>query len=182
MSQPVDKDRDMLEEMPKEKLLDLFFFHIRNLWRVDGLYFLGIEEKFGTEAATAIDTNCWILMGKLEARELKTLLEIKENDIQSLIHALRNTSWSLNQMDKETEATKTRGVYRVTRCRTQETRIRKGLTIFPCRNVRFSYLKSFAEEFNPNIQVDCKICPPGKRPTSVWCEWEFKLKTKENPQ
>jgi hypothetical protein len=70
--------------MPKKKLLDLFFLHVRNLWRVDGLYFLGIEEKFGTEAATEIDINCWKFMGKLEARDLKALLEIKGNDIPCL--------------------------------------------------------------------------------------------------
>jgi len=174
MSRAVAQDREMLEKMPKEKLIDLFLMHIRSLWRVDGLYFLGIEERFGTEAATQIDANCWKLMGKLEARELKSLLNMKKNDIPSLMHALQNTSWSLYQEEKEIEASQTRGVFRVTRCRTQETRIHKGLGEFPCRNVRFSYLKSFAEEFNPNIQVNCRICPPGEHPKSVWCEWEFK--------
>jgi hypothetical protein len=42
-----ESDRKMLEEMPKDRLLDLFVLHIRNVWRVDGLYFLGIEERFG---------------------------------------------------------------------------------------------------------------------------------------
>jgi len=48
------EDRNMLAKMSKEKLLDYFFLQIRNLWRVDGLYFLGIEKKFGTEPATVI--------------------------------------------------------------------------------------------------------------------------------
>jgi len=52
-------DREMLAKMPIEKLLDFFFLQIRNLWRVDGLYFLGIEKKFGTEAATEIDAGVW---------------------------------------------------------------------------------------------------------------------------
>jgi len=50
-----EQDRQMLGSVPKEKLFDLFFLHIRNLWRIDGLYFLGIEEKFGTNAATEIE-------------------------------------------------------------------------------------------------------------------------------
>jgi len=175
-----DKDRKMLDETPKEKLLDLFFYHIRNLWRVDGLYFLGIEEKFGTEAATEIDTDCWRLMGKLEARELKNLLETKENNIPALMHVLRHTSWSLDQRDKEIEVSENRAVYRVTRCRTQETRVKKGLGEFPCRDVRFTYLKSFTEELNPRIEVVCRVCPPKKHPPDFWCEWEFKPKKKEN--
>lgn len=40
------EDRETLVEMPSEKLLDYFFFQIRNIWRVDGLYFLGIVKKF----------------------------------------------------------------------------------------------------------------------------------------
>jgi hypothetical protein len=172
-----EQDREMLKAMPKDKLLSLFFLHIRNLWRVDGLYFLGIEETFGTEAATEIDINCWRLMGKLEARDLRALLEIKRNDVPSFMYALRNTSWALDHQNKEVEVSQKRGIFRVVKCHTQLTRLRKGLGIFPCKNVRFTYLKAFAEEFNPNIEVKCNICPPDQRSPDVWCEWEFKLKT-----
>jgi len=176
MSSSIEQDRQLLKKLPKEKLLDLFFMHIKNLWRVDGLYFLGIEEKFGTQAATQIDVDCWKVMGKLEARELKNLLRIEKNDIPSLMHALKNTSWSLYQEEKQIETSPTKGTFRVTKCRTQETRIHKGLGEFPCKNVRFSYLKSFAEEFNPKAVVNCRTCPPGKHPKNVWCEWEFVLR------
>lgn len=169
------QDRKMLSSMPEEKLPDLFFLHIRNLWRIDGLYFLGIEEKFGTNVATEIDANCWKLMGKIEARELKEVLGIKENDLSSLLKILRNTSWALYQTKKEIVTAKTSVVFRVTECRIQEARIRKGLDVFPCKPVRFGYLKSFAEEFNPKIEVVCRVCPPDKKTEDFWCEWEFKL-------
>jgi hypothetical protein len=165
----------MLDNMSKDKLLELFFLHIKNLWRVDGLYFLGIEENFGTGAATQIDANCWRIMGKLEARELKATLGVREKDVAALIRTLRKTSWALYQTEKESEASASRGIFRVTRCRTQETRIGKGLSEFPCRQVRFGYLQSFAKEFNPDIRVLCKKCPPGHHRDKVWCEWEFRL-------
>jgi len=175
MSGLTKEDYEMLKNMPTETLLNLFHMHIRNLWRVDGLYFLGIEEKFGTEAATQIDTNCWKLLGKLEARELKNLLHIEKNDVPSLMYALRNTSWSLYQEEKQVEESSSKGIYRVTKCRVQETRISKALGIFPCKNVRFSYMKAFVEEFNPNIKVNCRVAPPDKRPKNTWCEWEFSV-------
>jgi hypothetical protein len=171
-----EQDRDMLSSVFKEKLLDLFFLHIRNLWRVDGLYFLGIEEKFGTNAATEIDAQCWKLMGKLEARELKEVLEIKESDTSSLLNLLRNTSWALYQTKKEVDVTKRSVVFRVNECRVQEARIRKGLDVFPCKQVRYGYLKSFAEEVNPEIEVACRSCPPDRKIEDAWCEWEFKLR------
>jgi len=167
------EDYEMLKNLPTEILLNLFHMHIRNLWRVDGLYFLGIEERFGTEAATQIDTDCWKLLGKLEARELKSLLNIGKNDIPTLMYALRNTSWSLYQEEKHVEASPSKGVYRVTKCRVQESRISKAQGIFPCKNVRFSYIKAFVEEFNPKIKVKCRAAPPDERPENVWCEWEF---------
>jgi hypothetical protein len=177
MSKTKNQDRQMLEAMPIDKLLDLFFLHIRNLWRVDGLYFLGIEERFGTKAATEIDIACWRLMAKLEARDLKALLEVRKNDIPAFMHTLRNTSWALDQREKEVEITPERGIFRVVKCHTQLARLRKGLEVFPCKQVRFAYLKAFAEEFNPNIKVECRVCPPERRSENVWCEWEFKLET-----
>jgi len=179
MSSLTKEDFAMLKRTPKEILLDLLHMHIRNIWRVDGLYFTGIEERFGTTAASQIDTDCWKVLGKLEARELRSILGIKKNDIQALMQALRNTSWSLYQEEKQIEVSPTRGIYRVTKCRVQETRLQKTLGIFPCKNVRFSYLKSFTEEFNPNIEAKCQVAPPEARPEGVWCQWEFTQKRKE---
>ena len=176
MSWPSRTDLEMLDNTPKDKLLKLFLLHIKNLWRVDGLYFLGIEKKFDTEAATQIDANCWKIMGKIEARELKETLDVKENNVAALIQTLKNTSWALYQTEKESEVSVKRGIFRVTRCRTQETRIRKGLDEFPCKKVRFGYLQSFAKEFNPNIEVVCNTCPPGPHPENMWCEWEFTIR------
>ena len=65
------EDRKMLSDMPVDKMLDYLFLQIRNIWRVDGLYFLGIEKKFGTEAATEIDAEVWENMAAIEAKVLR---------------------------------------------------------------------------------------------------------------
>lgn len=174
-----ENDREMLKGLPAEKLLDMFFLHIRNLWRVDGLYFLGIEDKFGTEAATEIDANCWKILAKIEARDLKKSLGIERvEDAETLIYLLRNTSWALYHPRKAVEIDKAKNVgrFRVVNCRVQEARLRRGLGIFPCKKVRYGYLKSFAEELNPKFEVKCVTCPPDDKPSDYWCEWEFKLR------
>ncbi len=170
-----DEDQKMLGKLSKNRILDLFFLQVRNIWRVDGLYFLGIEERFSTEAATQIDAGCWKIMGKIEARHLRDILEIKKIDPRSLIYLLRNTGWALDILEKRTEITEQKAVFRVTKCGTQLTRIKKGLEVFPCKKVRFGYLRSFAQELNPEIETVCKVCPPDKRPPNIWCEWEFKF-------
>jgi hypothetical protein len=171
-----DADIELLMQMSKEELIDLFFLQMRNLWAVDGLYFLGIEEKFGTESATQIDTGVWEVMGKIEARRIKDKLGLEAGGLQTFIKALRLTSWSLDLEEKEIVVENHRALFRNTNCRVQNTRVKKGLEEFPCKMVRLGYLRNFAKEFNERIEVNCNVCPPDEHPDNLWCEWEFKIK------
>ena len=167
------KSRATLSRLSRKRLLDLFRLQIRNIWRVDGLYFLGIEKEFGTRAAARIDEECWRTMGTLEARQLKEILRAREWSMPKIMEALELTSWALDQQDKKVQVQKDQAVFRVVTCNTQLTRIRKGLTEFPCKPVREGYLKSFVEELNPGVCVTCDFCPPEARPEDAWCEWRF---------
>jgi hypothetical protein len=173
-----DEDRKWLQSLPKERLADLFSIQISNIWRVDGLYFLGVEENFGTDAATNIDVNCWNALAKSEARDLKEVLKPKTADLKSFVAALKATSWALYLDEKEWKVNSDRAVFRVTSCRTQNTRMKKGVGEFPCKEVRWTYLKEFAKVFNPKIEVNCIVCPPDEHDSNLWCEWEFVLKSK----
>ena len=170
------EDCEMLAKMPLKQLFDFFFLQIRNLWRVDGLYFLGIEQKFGTEAATEIDAGVWQIMAKIEAKNLRRMSQISEDaDIPTIMNLLRRSSWALDQPFKTVEVSDKRAILSIDKCRTQEARLKKGLSEFPCKKVRFGYLKNFAKTLNPNMEVNCIVCPPDKHPPSLWCKWEFVL-------
>jgi len=168
------EDRKILGKMPTEKLLDYLFLQIRNLWRVDGLYFLGIEKRFGTEAATEIDAAVWENMAAIEAKSLQKTFNVGQNpDMPIIIDLLRKASWALDQPFKTVEVGDKRAVLCIDRCRTQEARLGKDLEEFPCKKVRFGYLKNFAKTLNPRAEVNCLICPPDKHPKETWCKWEF---------
>jgi hypothetical protein len=170
------EDREMVGKMQTEKLLDYFFLQIRNLWRVDGLYFLGIEKKFGTDAAAEIDAGVWEAMAGIEAKSLQKMFCVGENpDVPVIVDLLRKSSWALDQPLKTVEVGGSRAVLRIDRCRTQETRLSKGLTEFPCKNVRFGYLKNFVKTLNPKVKVNCLVCPPDVHPKDSWCRWELTL-------
>jgi hypothetical protein len=166
----------MLASMPVEKLLDYLFLQVRNLWRVDGLYFLGIENKFGTEAAKEIDEGVWEAMALIEAKSLQRMFQYGDNlSLPKIMELLQRSSWALDQPFKIVEIGKNRAVLRVEKCRTQETRVNKGLSEFPCKRVRFGYLKNFAKTLNPKAKVACMVCPPDKHAKDSWCKWEFVL-------
>jgi hypothetical protein len=171
------EDRETLAEMPLEKMLDYFFLQIRNIWRVDGLYFLGIEKKFGTEAATEIDAEVWENMAAIEAKSLQRMFKVGENpDVTMIISLLHKSSWALDQPFKTIEIGNNRATLGIDRCRTQEVRLGKALVEFPCKKVRFGYLKKFAKALNPEVEVKCLVCPPDKHPPDSWCKWEFTIK------
>jgi hypothetical protein len=171
-----EKDEKLIKEISKEKLPDFVFMHLRNMWAVDGLYYLFIEEEYGTKVATDIDRKVWEVMGKIEARKIKKLLNIKGNDIKSLMDALSYSGWAMDLEDKEIIVKKDSGIIRNVRCRVQNTRLSKGLPEFGCKPVRFGFLKSFAKEINSEIELTCNVCPPDKHPKDLWCEWVFTLK------
>ncbi|MEM3576858.1 MAG: DUF6125 family protein [Candidatus Bathyarchaeia archaeon] len=171
------EDREMLLKLPIENLLDVFFLQIRNLWRVDGLYFLGIEKMFGTEAAVKIDAEVWEAMAQIEAKSMRKMFNVGESpNVQTIMHLLRLSSWALDQPFKTVEVSENRAILSIDKCRTQEARLNKGLYEFPCKKVRFGYLKKFAETLNPKVEVNCLICPPDPHPKDLWCKWEFKMR------
>lgn len=170
------EDRKMLAEAPIDQLLDYFFLQIRNIWRIDGLYFLGIEKKFGTKTATEIDAEVWESMAAIEAKNLQQMFKVGENlDVPMIIGLLRKSSWALDQPFKTIEIGNKRAIFGIDRCRTQEARLGKGLCEFPCKKVRFEYLKNFARTLNPKVEVNCLACPPDNHPSDSWCKWEFTI-------
>ena len=171
-----EDDKKIISDIPTEKIPDFIFMHLRNMWSIDGLYFLGIEEKYGTKVATEIDKDVWKIMGKIEARRLKILFDIKDNNLSSLVECLKLSGWALDLEDKEIIKKDNRVIISNSVCRIQNTRIQKNLSEFPCKKVRWGFLKSFAKEINPNIEVVCKSCPPDKHDDNIWCEWEFILR------
>ena len=171
-----EKEEELIKNIPQDKLADFIFMHLRDMWAVDGFYYLFIEEEYGTEVATEIDRKVWEVMGKIEARKIKNLFQIEKNDIPSVMNALSYSGWSMDLEDKEVIVEKDKAILRNVKCRVQNTRLTKGLSEFGCKPVRFGFLKSFVKEFNPNIEVTCNVCPPDKHSDDLWCEWEFKMK------
>jgi len=113
-------------------------------------------------------------MAELEARSLQKMFDVgAKPNLTTEVGILRKSSWALDQPLETIESGGGRIVLRIDRCRTQETRLSKSLSEFPCKNVRFGYLKSFVKALNPDIKVKCIVCPPDEHSKDSWCQWAF---------
>ncbi len=175
MSETRDQDQERLLGLPTDVLMELMFTHVRNVWRVDGLYFLGIEERLGTDFATEVDAGCHKVLGKIEGKSLPSILGLKKRGIPELVTALKHSCWYLDLLEKtfEMDADKNRAVLTVNVCGTQLTRVNKGLSVFPCKQVRRGYMESFVKAFSRDLKCTPVFCPPDERPKDAWCRWEF---------
>lgn len=166
-------DREMFDRLSREELYEYIFMQIKNIWRVDGLYFLGIEKRHDMEEATDVDAECWRYMGKVEAREIKMFLGMESPDPAGVLWALRHTSWAVSHDLKSFGEADGRAEFSVDTCRTQMIRLDKGLEAHPCRRVREGYLAAFVKEMNPAVKLSCVSCPPERTTDEVWCRWAF---------
>jgi hypothetical protein len=63
------------------------YFH-RCYTAIDGLWFMKVEEENGFNSALKIDEQVWKVMPKIQARMMKSMLDLKE-DPDSLLEALK---------------------------------------------------------------------------------------------
>jgi len=59
MDNPENPVHAELEKLPKETLIELIKMYSRNWHTCDGLWFSGVEERYGVDKALEIDINMW---------------------------------------------------------------------------------------------------------------------------
>ncbi|MGC8600463.1 MAG: DUF6125 family protein [Nitrososphaeria archaeon] len=174
-----EDDKERFKDLGMEKLIELFMNNIKTVWRVDGLYFQGIEKRFGQEAAREIDRESWESIARMEAKDLKKIFRY-DGSTEDFTNMLLNTSWALYQEEKKVIEKEDEVEFYVVRCRVQEARIKKGLGVFPCKEVRYSYLKAFSDELDKNVEAEVISCPPDEKKPDYWCGWRFRFKNAKN--
>jgi hypothetical protein len=148
------------------------------LWLAhDGLWFLEFEKRRGMEEAIEADKAAWAVFTKLEARRIMARLGLEKGcGIAGLAEAFRHRLYSnVNRQRIEVSADGKRARLTMESCWVQETRRKKGLDDFPCKEVGLVEYGEFAKEIDPRIDVECRFCPPDSTPEGAFCRWEFSL-------
>jgi len=166
---------DVLESMTREDLIRYIMILSKNFLTIDGYWFLGVEEKYGIEAAIELDRRAWEQYAVSEAKRIKELLGITEGSLSDLERALHLICISPSS-EVKTRLLGGRLIMTVTKCRPQRARTRDGKGEFACKPVGLAHLSTFAKVINPKFETRCIFAPPDSRPDGLWCSWEFSVK------
>jgi hypothetical protein len=166
-----------LQKLTKKALADLLEDAAKNWLAHDGLWFQGVENNFGIDAAIACDITAWSQFTVVEAQRIMERHRIPPNGgIPALTKALQYRLYAYINIQEIVEISETRCVFRMSNCRVQAARVRKNLPDFPCKSVGIVEYSNFAKTIDSRIQTRCIACPPDPHPPDYWCAWEFQLR------
>ena len=165
----------LIEEMSKEKLLELIEMYSKNWLAMDGVWFQSVEKEFGMDKAMVHDVNIWKQFTVIEAKKIKKFLELEDRPgLEGLAKAL-SLRFYANINDDEIEIEGSKLIYTMTDCRVQTARKRKGMEFHPCKSVGIVEYGDFASAIDDRISTRCISCFPDITDESCCCRWEFTL-------
>jgi len=170
------RPRSAFESMNREDLLLALEMFAKNWLAHDGCWFLAAEERLGMETAIELDAASWKRFAQIEARRIMSTFDIPANGgLPALEKALGLRLYAvINAQRVEWSDDSQRLRFFMDVCRVQETRRRKGLPDFPCKNVGIVEFETFAQTVDPRIRTKCLRCPPDAT-GGEYCGWEFEL-------
>lgn len=167
----------MLEGFSRETLEGMLQDAALNWLAHDGLWFLAVEGKAGMDTAIELDAQAWASFTVIEAKRIMKRHGIEPGGgIPALAQALGCRLYALINEQEIVEQSDTRLVFRMSDCRVQSARKRKGLPDFPCKPVGLVEYSGFARTIDPRIATRCVGCPPDDHPDEWYCAWEFTLR------
>ncbi len=169
-----------IENLPREKLLELLSIYAKNWLAHDGLWFQSIEHELGMDAAMLHDANAWRRFTVIEAKRLKQFLNLPERPgLEGLAQALSYRLYATLNKDC-IEIDKNTLTYRVITCRVQSARERKNMPFHPCKSVGEIEYAGFAKTIDDRIRTECVSCHPERTDESACCVWKFILPDEES--
>jgi len=163
-----------LEKLPQKTLIELIKMYSKNWLTVDGLWFSGVEEKFGLDEALALDVRMWRIGSRIEANRIKEILGLGDGGLKDVLRAINFMSWAAS-FGYHVEQQKDRAVWTCTHCPPQVSRVNSGKGEFACRSTFEYCFRNLCDLIDKRVRMNCLICPPDPHPRDIWCQWEFCL-------
>ncbi len=164
-----------IEDLSKEDLIKLATMYAKNWLAHDGSWFLALEQEDGIEKAIDIDKKSWERFTVIEAKRIMKEFGVdKGSGLEGLEKALSLRLYARLNKDR-VEWKDNKLIYTMVSCRVQSARERKGLPLFPCKQVGIIEYTGFANTVDPRIHTRCIAAPPDELERDYHCAWEFSI-------
>ncbi len=166
---------DELQQLSREKLIELITLYSKNWLALDGVWFQSVEQAEGMDAAMFHDGRAWERFTIIEAKRIKAFLQLEEHPgLEGLERALSLRFYAhINESAFEHSDGKL--IYTMKKCRVQTARERKGMPWHPCKPVGLKEYSGFARAIDDRITCRCLSCFPDVTDTACCCKWEFSI-------
>ncbi len=164
------------DSLSRQELIDLLIADGKSVVAMDGAWFQAIEREQGMDTAVHYDEQAWDIFTRSEAVRIKKVLGLGEHPgLEGLARAL---AYRMADRSHPTEILleEDRLVYRITECRVQAARKRKGMPFHPCKSVAMIEYGGFGEAVDSRISCRCLSCFPDITDPSCSCAWEYTLR------
>lgn len=163
-----------IDDLSREELLALMADMAKRWLAHDGLWFQAVERAHGLDEAMRLDAEAWRDLTVNEAQRIMRFLHMEPGGgLSALERALRFRLYALVNEQRSERPDENTLVFRMTTCRVQEARRRKGLPDFPCKAVGIVEYSGFASTIDPRIKTEVIACPPDDTPRDYYCAWRF---------
>lgn len=167
--------KEDLAAFGRDELLELIEIYCKNWLAMDGLWFQSVEKSYGMDAAMDHDVRVWEVFTKIEAKRIKTFLNLPERaGLEGLDRALKLRLYANINRD-ETVWEDGALIYRTLECRVQSARIRKSMPLHPCMQVGEVEYGEFAKAIDDRLRCQRISCYPEITDDRYCCVWKFTL-------
>lgn len=144
-------------------------------YAIDGLWFLGVEEKFGFENALDIDLKAWENFTGVLVKRIRKKFRIAGNDLKTILTIVGVYLSIENNWDFEAALlSEDKGLIKVNRCPAWDVFKRTGRDkVLPCKKLDTVFFDAISEKINSDARAFIgKSFPNGDN----CCEIYFEMK------